>query len=322
MAEAGVAGPQLRHLALFYTDPGEYLSEVADFLRAGTEAGECTFAAVPGDAQAKLRRLLGGSHSSTKFADMTELGRNPGRIMPAIQEFASSCQQPVRFVGEPIWPGRSAAEVREATRHEALINLAFSGTAGTILCPYDTLRLPASVIADACRTHPLLSRSGREEASADYDGTGVLPADCDSPLPPSPPTARTLGYESDLREVRRMIADQADGAGLPPARIVDLVLAVSEVAANTLRHTKAGGSAGIWRAADELVCEVRDSGRITDPLAGRRLPDHDRPGGHGLWLVNQVCDLVELRTSRSGTVVRIHMRLSAGSSEPAWHLVG
>ena len=32
-------------------------------------------------------------------------------------------------------------------------------------------------------------------------------------------------------------------------------------------------------------------------------------GGKGLWLVNQLCDLVQARTSHAGTVARLHMRL-------------
>ena len=57
----------------------------------------------------------------------------------------------------------------------------------------------------------------------------------------------------------------------------------------------------------EVLCQVHDSGRITDPLAGRvRHGPDDR--GHGLWLVNQVCDLVELRSGDAGTTVRIHLR--------------
>jgi len=52
---------------------------------------------------------------------------------------------------------------------------------------------------------------------------------------------------------------------------------------------------------------VHDVGRITDPLAGRVRHGPD-DSGHGLWLVNQVCDLVELRSGDAGTTVRMHMR--------------
>ena len=87
------------------------------------------------------------------------------------------------------------------------------------------------------------------------------------------------------------------------------MLAVSEVAANTLRHTASSGTLTIWREAGEVVCEIQDEGMITDPLAGQRRPGPDATGGHGLWLVYQVCDLVELRSDEAGTTIRMRMAI-------------
>ena len=56
-----------------------------------------------------------------------------------------------------------------------------------------------------------------------------------------------------------------------------------------------------------MVCEISDLGWITDPRAGRRRPDTHQPGGRGLWLVNQLCDAMELRSSPAGTVIRVRM---------------
>jgi anti-sigma regulatory factor (Ser/Thr protein kinase) len=118
-------------------------------------------------------------------------------------------------------------------------------------------------------------------------------------------------YRSDLSKVRSLVMEYAIGAGLGEGRANDLVLAVSEVAANTLRHTRSEGTLAIWRDRHELICEIHDSGTITDPLAGRRRPAPDANGGHGLWLVHQVCDLVELRSDEAGTTIRMHMSLPA-----------
>lgn len=114
-------------------------------------------------------------------------------------------------------------------------------------------------------------------------------------------------YRTDLSEVRTLVQKHATDAGLSEARASDLVLAVSEVAANTLRHTQSSGTLTIWHDTDEIVCEIHDEGVITDPLAGRRRPAPDALGGHGLWLVHQVCDLVELRSDSTGTTIRMHM---------------
>jgi len=101
---------------------------------------------------------------------------------------------------------------------------------------------------------------------------------------------------------------RAKGAGLPATRAGDLVLAVNELATNSIRHAGGDGVLRMWHADDALICEVADAGRIADPLAGRRRPPSGQSGGHGLWLCNQICDLVQLRTFATGSVVRLHTR--------------
>jgi anti-sigma regulatory factor (Ser/Thr protein kinase) len=251
------------------------------------------------------------------FTDMSELGRNPARILPAIQEFIDEAAgEPIRFVGEHIWSGRSAAEISEATRHDALINLAFGPVSATMLCPYDVARLPDAVIADARRTHQVLIAGGRSERSQAFACADGMPAWCDYRLAGVPAGATVAAYARDLRAVRSLVENEARMAGLSKPRVVDLVLAVSEVAANTLKHTAAGGTISVWQADGELICQLTDTGHITDPLAGCRPPDRDHPGGQGLWLVNQVCDLVELRSGQDGTVVRLHMSLASRRTQP------
>ncbi len=118
-------------------------------------------------------------------------------------------------------------------------------------------------------------------------------------------------YTTDLAAIRAVVHRYAIKAGLTEARAIDLVLAVSEVAANTIRHAKSPGSLQIWHDAHEIVCQLHDEGKITDPLAGRRPPSLDANGGHGLWIVNEVCDEVELRSDETGTTIRLHMTLPA-----------
>lgn len=315
-AEPTSPAVSLRHLALFYRSADEYLAAISGFVRSGLAAGERVLVAVPGDKIADLRGALGKHQDSVALADMRALGRNPACIIPAVHAFMAGGGGPARFVGEPIWPGRTEAEVREATRHEALVNLAFAELDPLILCPYDAALLPDGVLADACQTHPLVAGRGGQEASAAFAGPRSVPTSCGRALPPPPPGAEVLRYGTDLRAVRGLIAQRARAASLSPARTADVVLAVDELAANTLRHAGGSGMVLVWRTPGELICEVRDSGHITDPLAGRRLPDPEQSGGHGLWLVNRSCDLTEVRTGRDGTVTRVHMRVDGGRAAP------
>jgi anti-sigma regulatory factor (Ser/Thr protein kinase) len=132
------------------------------------------------------------------------------------------------------------------------------------------------------------------------------------PSTPSPASAHdpmSYTYTTDLAAIRAVVHRYAIKAGLSEARAIDLVLAVSEVAANTVRHAKSPGSLQIWYDTKEIVCQIQDEGTITDPLAGHRRPSLRASGGHGLWIVNEVCDRVEIASDQTGTTIRLHMDL-------------
>ncbi|HEV7625528.1 MAG TPA: ATP-binding protein, partial [Streptomyces sp.] len=137
------------------------------------------------------------------------------------------------------------------------------------------------------------------------DGDGAVPP----PPSPDPDDPMSYNYTTDLAAIRAVVHRYALEAGLAEARAIDLTLAVSEVAANTIKHAKSPGSLKIWYDAKEIVCQIHDEGVITDPMAGRREPSLDALGGHGLWIVNQVCDQVEMQSDENGTTIRLHMNL-------------
>jgi anti-sigma regulatory factor (Ser/Thr protein kinase) len=303
-----LAGAGMRHAVSLYRTPSQYTTAIDSFVRDGQAHHEPVFMAVP-DGQ-----LPAGSTASrwpqVTVADMRQLGGNPARIMPVIRAFADDhAGQRVRYIGEPVWPGRSAAELREAARHDALLNLAFAGTSVSMMCLYDAGALPAAAIADACGSHPSMLSGEQLSVNRDYLGEGSLPASLGKLLL-APAGAKELRYERDLRPVRSLVAAFATEAGLSSARRTDLVIAASEVSANTLRHTRGGGVVRLWTTDDSAFCQVDDGGHITDPLAGHIRPSADRAGGQGLWLVNQICDLAEIRTSELGTTIRLRMYLS------------
>ena len=309
VAEA-VAGDGFLHRALLYRGATEFRAAIDRYVRGGLARAEPVLIATPPGKVSWLRRDLNGGVPGLGFTDMTELGRNPARIIPAIRAFMDrNPGRRIRYLSEPVWPDRSDAELREAVRCEALVNTAFSGTPATMVCLYDRAGLTSTVLDDAGSTHPALLCHGEEQASSGYLGPDGLPPGCDRPLAGPPASAERLSYQRDLRPVRTLVARCARSARLPARRITDLVLAASEVAANTLRHTKAGGTVHLWHDEDEILCLIQDSGIIADRLAGYRVPADDLPGGKGLWLVNQVCDLVELRSSTDGTAICLHMRL-------------
>jgi anti-sigma regulatory factor (Ser/Thr protein kinase) len=292
------------HTALLYRNRDEYLGGLARFAEAAAEIGAPLQAVLPGGA----REIIAELPSGAMIADMTEVGRNPARLIVSGQAFADSHpRQHVCCLWEPVWPGRSSAELCEVARHEALANLAFSGQALTLVCLYDASTLTAELLHDIELTHPTMILGRQRLSSAGYLGPGRVPPRCDAPLPPPPADAESLVFADNLVKVRDLSVRHGEAAGLSRARVHDLRLAVSEVAANALSYAR-GGVLTVWHRIGEVVCQIEDQGYIPDLLAGRRRRPPDQPGGHGLWLVNLVCDLVERRTGPTGTMTRLHMR--------------
>jgi anti-sigma regulatory factor (Ser/Thr protein kinase) len=214
-------------------------------------------------------------------------------------------------VGEPFWAGRTEAETREATRHEALINAAFAGVPTTIMCPYDHAGLDSQALERVYQTHPQVAVHGKPGLSGAYSGIDLALAIGGEPPPPAPDDAAVLSYQrGDLPQVRRFTRDQASQAGLAGQGPDDLVIAVHELTANTIAHAHGHGTLRIWTEQGRLVCEVADTGHISDPLAGRRLRSTADEGGDGLRVVHQACDFVEVRSGSFGTNIRVYRDLT------------
>jgi anti-sigma regulatory factor (Ser/Thr protein kinase) len=306
--------PGFSHEALLYAGPDDFVKGTTEFIRSALDAEAPIMVAVGAPKIGQLRAALGEASSRVHFVDMVEVGSNPARIIPAWHDFAGqqwSEERGVWGIGEPIWSGRSAAELIECQRHESLLNLAFADTPRfRLLCPYDTSALPSDVIHEAACSHPVLVESGAERPSDAYRGLNAIRAPFDVPLPDPPDRHQELSFSIDtLGILRRFVGQQAHRVGLDDTKASDLMLAVNEVAANSIRHGGGDGTLRVWRQDAVLVCEIADTGQIDKPLAGRERPALDQTGGWGLWLANQLCELVQVRTFATGSVVRLHMPL-------------
>lgn len=297
-----------RHEALFYRGGlNGFVAELASMVSETLSSGGSAVVAAPTDRVERFRGLF-ADHERLTLIDMTGLGANPGRIIPAWRELADTALErgaPFLGIGEPVWVGRTQDELVECHRHEALINLAFAEDPyWRLVCPYDVDGLDPNVIQDARATHPASfdRRCGLSEAPV--DALGVL-AGLEHPLSEVPDHAATIRLQPGrLADVRDLAREHAAVAGLSAERAGDLILAVTEMAANSIRHSGTG-TLDIWRRDGRVVCQTRDRGHIQDPMVGRRRPGLSHSSGRGMWIIQQVCDLVQLRSSPGGTTLRI-----------------
>ena len=312
---AGSNPDAFRHEAVFYRGEEDFLARTVPFIQDAVTANEPVLVAVDPKKADSIKAELNGEAGTVLFVDMPRLGRNPARIIAVWRDFVAehlSEDSPVRGIGEPIWPGRGPDELVECQRHEWLLNLAFADApAWWLVCPYDADGLDPHVLETAELTHPYLRENGTCHASDAYRDPLVAADPFDDPLPAPAGEPEELDFTLDeLPAVRQLVSRWAAEVGLDDRRAADLLVAVNEVATNSVRHAGGRGIASVWGEAGALLCEVRDRGRLDDPLAGRQRPAPSQLQGRGLWLTNQLCDLAQIRSLPEGNVVRLRMGLS------------
>jgi anti-sigma regulatory factor (Ser/Thr protein kinase) len=298
------------HEAWLYDGDAEFVERAASFVDDGLRAGEPVLVVATGPKVDTLRALV-GSEAGVAYADMDDVGSNPARIIPAWRRFLSEhdSARSVRGIGEPIHAGRIGDELVECHVHEALLNRAFDDVTRDfwLLCPYDTSVLAPDVVDTARTTHPFVVNGDGASVHGTFDGHSCVGVVLELPLSPVPVDATTRAFAGhDLSDVRALAGSFAASADLPPERVGDFVLGVHEVAANSVRHGPGYGVLSMWREPDRLMAQVDDVGRIADPLVGRAEPAIAECSGRGLWLTNQLFDLVQIRSFASGAAVRMH----------------
>lgn len=309
-------GDALCHPALVYTSTDAFLAATVPFVRAGLAAGEPVLAVTGARNLAALAEALGDDAQHVDLRRADDWLVNPWRALPRYRRYVElhgTGGGRVRVIGEPFALSRSAPAAVEWTRCESLLNDAFADLRLTSLCPYDAATLAPQVIAQARRTHPmLLSHDGRLLPNPDYVDARALSATLDAVAlapPPHGPLAQCT-LDAAFGDLRRFVGEQARACGLDREQAADIAFAVHEVAVNAHEHGGGDGTLRTWTDDDAFVCEVADHGAgMRDPLAGTVEPGAAQPHGRGLWLARQLCDLVQVRSGATGTVVRLHMAL-------------
>ena len=144
-------------------------------------------------------------------------------------------------------------------------------------------------------------------ATRSSPGTGPRNSGCPPSSRPSTWPSRTPGrcrpsghapcitfQRGGLGSLRAFVTAEAQQAGLDQRPASALVAAINELATNSLQHGGGQGELRIWTDDGWLLCEVSDQGHLTEPLA---VPPPAPDAGAGLWLANQLTDLLQIHSS-------------------------
>jgi anti-sigma regulatory factor (Ser/Thr protein kinase) len=309
---AAEARPQFTHSAFLYDTDTAYGTTLAAFVRDGLARDESVAVAANARHTGLLRDALAGDAAEVRFLAAEEWYVRPVRTIAGwsqlLRAAAANGRPYMRLVGHtPLAHG-----ARTWVRFESALNRSLAGLRGHLLCPYDRSALPPEAIRTAARTHPLLY-DGDCRDSAGYEAPERLLSEL--PEPPYPVTGVpviAVPVRDTVADLRALVRARAAAEGwLPPDRMESLLLALSELATNGIRHGGEQRELRVWLTDDAVVCEVTDDGPVPpSPLAGYLPPRAGGIGGMGLWLVQQLCDAMAIRSVDGLTHARFALRRS------------
>jgi hypothetical protein len=305
-----------QHWACVYDSDQQFLETAVPFLADGLAAGDPVLAITTPANLELISAALGARGGDVDYAESAFFGRRPPQRVAALYRYwrnhaprGSSGSGVVRILAEPVWAGRSAREVAAWTRMESALNVVLAPTAISMICPYDARLLGPDIVSGALRTHPARIAGARLSPSADFIDPVEFTRSCDTgPLAGPPADAAAFPFDGDLRGLRRFIAGRAAAYGVTGDRADILVLAVSEVGAYLKNRGPGPAAVRTWEQPGAVVCDFRQPGlSISDPFLGLR-PARLEPGdGDGLWLANQICDWLEIRSGADGGTIQLQV---------------
>lgn len=297
-----------RHQQFLYATDDEFVAGTWRFVQDGLSSEDAMLAVLPPDRQLLLESALGSAAHRIQFSNMTAVGANPNLLISIWRDFAdhnARLGRSFRGIGEPAYPGRRPEECAEVVLHESLCNLAFGqGPGWSLLCPYDMRDLQSDVVAAGRAAHPQLWDDGRTTANQEYAGDAYAEMLTRAELAP-PACGEIVLPVLDIRATREAVANLSTEAGMAPTQVEQLALATHEVAANAHRHGEPPREASAWIDGRAVTVQIRGGGHFADLLAGRLRPNLTDGSGRGLWMANHLCDLVQVRNSSQGAIVRL-----------------
>src|SRR6266498_1159370 len=271
MAEATMLEPgsAFAHHACIYASGQEFLAMAIPFVRNGLALDEPVLVPTTAANLQLLGDALYADADKFDYAETAYFGRRPPQRVAAFhrywQRHASGNHRHVRVLAEPVRAGRSDRQVTAWQRMESALNVVLSATNIWMICPYDARVVDQAILRAARQTHPDRVEGGQIQPSGGF------------------------------------VASQAAAHGLSGERVKLLVYAASEAAGYLLEQGSQRLTVCLWTAAGQLTCQINGhAGLAGDAFAGLRPPAMEPRPGDGLWLAQQVCDLVEVRAHHTG----------------------
>jgi AcrR family transcriptional regulator len=300
--------------ALVYSSDQEFLERVVPFLEDGLAASHPTTVVLTPSKSAPLRKALGRDAKGVSFADASATYRRPAAAIAEYRrhletELARPGVELVRIIAE-IPVGLTSDEYAEWMGYESMFNRGFAGYPLWVVCGYDTRTRPEQIVADALRTHPIVSTSGNRDPNGGYIETDEFvgrPVRREQHLVDGGGdtlSRLTITKERDLDELRRVVAVAARAAGLAPSIVDDVTLAAVELARDALRDSGEEARVQVTRDGAQWHCDVTDH-HSTETTRGEI----------GLSIARLISERVELASGAGAHTVRMTFAVAGNARQ-------
>ena len=171
-----------------------------------------------------------------------------------------------------------------------------------IVCTYDARETPDHVLEGVWNTHSEVLTDGWQ-ASASFEEPGETLRRL-TPEAESIDGLRPIAMGDDLEALRESLAAELAAAEVPPVKVLDMLVAATEIAANARDHGGWVAEARTGAVDGRFVCEIADRGDGFDhALAGYRTPDEGDPSG--IWIARQRTWRLEYLDSEGAFTARL-----------------
>jgi anti-sigma regulatory factor (Ser/Thr protein kinase) len=302
--------------ALVYSTDDELLAVCVPFLRAGLRAGDAVVLSCAAPRTALLADAVGRDPGLTVLPP-PQAWRRPIAAMQEYQDLVDAevrAGRRVRIVADSHF-GPVPTDWSEWARFEAVCHHATRADPVWRICLLDRRETPAEVITATDRLHPFRYDRGVRIRSSAYQA----PADnvrqdayvSRDPLTDLPPRLAaddlTAGHLATLRQRVTAVLEQLP---LPPWRVHEFTVAVSETVANAIRHGRPPVRMSLWSTPGRVLCTVTDLGAGFDyPLSSYLHLDPER-AGLGVFLTRQLADQVNICWTPEAFTVRLGLILT------------
>jgi anti-sigma regulatory factor (Ser/Thr protein kinase) len=298
-------GTGMRHSAFVYESQDDYVARAVAFLREGLEAGEGSVVGNTRAGLAAVREALGPDAARVTFIDVGAAYTRPARTFAAYhQVYADEFKraESVRVISD-VQFGPEPAEWEMWMGYEALMNRAFAHLPTWAMCTYNANGLPDPLLEAVWRTHPEVVANNTWKQSDHFEDPANLLRRI-TPVPEPLPRLRSIPIGRDPETLREALARELAAERVSEAKTLDMLVTVTEIAANAADHGSGMKDVRIGRASGRFVCEIVDRGSgFDDPTAGYLPP---RMGiGSGLWVARQLTWRIEFFHSPQGFTARI-----------------